>query len=499
MKKANAKIVIYNALIYTASGLLLRCFSFFLLPLYTAYLTTEDYGIISLAASFIETAAFVVAFSLFSAVMRFYVDLKEDSKRLKRFYGTVSLFVFLSSIFFGVILTVFYSYLSRFIFAGVPYYPVIFVSLVALVFHCQQVIFDTILRSQQQAKKSSLISIAFFIFNAVLTIVFICIFKLGAVGVIAASGIAYFVCTACLVIYMLRTRQISYCLDIALLKDALRYSLPIMPHNLSTHIALLASQILVGDVISLGSLGIYSVASKFGNLADTIQVYIDRAYGPWFYEVMHGGGEDLKNNLRKTVQLLISCIGLAFLVLALFSHDCIVLFLNKNYVEAWKYVPCIILVFAIKTMYYFYVEILFYYKKASKYLFTATVTGSTLNIILSFFLIPIWGIVGAVLANAISMLVRVIIVVVISKRFADIGLYVRDFILNFITIAVFMAVGLSFSYLKFSSSFNILNFGFKIFVVLMYSSYAFFKYRKHLLFWIMVIREKYRHCFKNVV
>ena len=272
-----------------------------------------------------------------------------------------------------------------------------------------------------------------------------------------------------------------------------------MPHNLSTNIAMFVSKILIGDTVSLGSLGLFSVANKFGHLADTIQVYVDRAYGPWFYEVMHGGAADLKSNLRKTVQLLISCIGLIFLVLALFSHDCIVLFLNKNYVEAWKYVPCIVLVFTIKTMYYFYVEILFYYRKASKYLFIATVSGSTLNVILSFFLIPKWGILGAILANAISMLLRVLIVVLISKRFADVGLYVKDFILNFFTISVFMAIGLSFSYLKFSNSFSILNFGFKILVVLVYICYVFFKYRKQLLLWITVLQEKFRHRFENVV
>ena len=486
------KKVVYNAIIYTASGLLLRCFSFFLLPLYTAYLTTEDYGINSLATSFIETSAFVATFSLFSAVMRFYVDLKDNPEKLRRFYGTISLFVFLSSIFFGVLLTIFQSHVSRLLFAGVAYYPIILVCLLALVFNCQNNIYDNILRSQQQAKKSSLLSIAFFFVNAALTVLFICVFNLGAVGVIAASGIAYLVYTLYIVVFMIRNEQITFCMDIALLKDALRYSLPIMPHNLSTHIAMFVSKILIGDAVSLGSLGLYSVANKFGHLADAIQNYVDRAYGPWFYELMYDGGAtaEMKLKLRKTVQLLISCIGLFFLILALFSHDCIVLFVSKNFVAAWKYVPFIVWVFTIKTMYYFYVEVLFYYKKASKYLFTATVTGSMLSIILSFLMVPLWGVMGAILANGLSMLARVAIVVVISKRFADVGLCIKDFVLNFLTVAIFMAVGLSFSYIKFSESFSFPNFMFKILVVLVYIGYVFFRYREQAIAGWQLVRKK---------
>ena len=167
--------------------------------------------------------------------------------------------------------------------------------------------------------------------------------------------------------------------------------------------------------------------------------------------------------------------------------------------EAWKYVPLIVLVFTIKTIYYFYVEILFYFKQASRFLFTATTTGSTLNILLSVFMIPKWGILGAIFAQCVSVLVRIIIVVVISKRFADVGLCVKDFILNFLTIALFIAIGLSFSYLKYEDSFSILNFGFKFLIVLTYAFYVFFKYRSHLLLSVNVLRGKIKGYINSVI
>ncbi|MBQ4473835.1 MAG: oligosaccharide flippase family protein [Lachnospiraceae bacterium] len=479
-KNTTTKRVVLNSFIYSASGLLLKCFSFFLLPLYTAYLTTEDYGINSIATSFITTMGFVVAFSLFSAVMRFYVDLKDDPEQLKRFYGTISLFTLLSGLVFGTLLTLLRGLVSEHIFSGVPYYPIIFVSLIALLFHCQQLIFDNVLRSQQKAMHSSLVTIVFFFVTLGLNILFVVVLKMGALGTILASAISYGAHSIYFIIYMLATRQMVYCLDLPLLKKALKYSVPIMPHNLSTQIAVLVSKVLIGDAVSLGSLGVYTVATQFGNMADTVQNYVDYAYGPWLYEKLHAREEAYKSNIRKTVKLLCAVIGLFFLGISLFAHDYIILFIKKDYYDAWKYVPLIVLVFTIKTAYYFYVEVLFYYKKASKFLFTATVTSSILNVLLSYFLIPAWGVLGSIAADGISMVIRVLIIYFISRRFEDIGLKMKDFLLNFVMVSGFIAAGLSLSFFKYGNKFIILNFGFKVVIVLLYIGINLYLHREQI-------------------
>jgi O-antigen/teichoic acid export membrane protein len=66
--------VLSNSIIYTLGGIITKCFAFFLLPLYTAYLTPEDYGITSIVTTFLNISSFVVSFSLYAAVLRLYVD-----------------------------------------------------------------------------------------------------------------------------------------------------------------------------------------------------------------------------------------------------------------------------------------------------------------------------------------------------------------------------------------------------------------------------------------
>lgn len=486
----SGKKVVLNSIIYSASGLLIKCFSFFLLPLYTAYLTTEDYGVTSIATSFIATTCFVVAFSLFSAVMRFYVDLKTDPEKLKRFYGTIVIFVFISGAAFFGLFTLFRGALSKYVFQGTDYYPVILVTLVSLIFFCQHNVYDNILRSQQKAAKSSILGIAYFFVTLALNILFVVVLKMGAVGSLLASLGGYFIYTVYFLIDMTVKKEITFCLDLKLLKSALKYSIPIMPHNLSTQIASLISKILIGDAVSLAGVGIYSVAAQFGTIADTIQVYVDQAYGPWLYEKLNEKEDGYKTFIRNISKTMIAVIGLFFIGISLFAQDYIILFVDKSYAEAWKFVPFIVLVFAIKTMYYFYVEVLFYYKKASKFLFTATLTSSFVNLVLSYFFIKSYGVYGSVAADAVAMLLRVAIIVIISKRFDDIGLRVFDFIKNAVVVAAFIFGGLALSYTKYQYTFSLINFAYKIAVVALYVLLVLFLNRKSIKPFIEVLKSK---------
>lgn len=488
----SAKKAIVNSVIYTFSGLLLKCFSFFLLPLYTVYLTTEDYGITSVSNSFIGTMVIIASFSLYTAVSRFYVEYKAEPEKLKRFYGTVVLFTLIASVAWGLVLTVFRGALTRYVFSGVDFWPVIVICLGAFAFNIQHTVYTAMLKSQQKAMAAALLSIASFFIKLALNIYFVVVAKKGAVGVLLATMISDGVIFLISIADMLRTKTITFCLDFKLLKSALFYSVPIMPHNLSTSIASLISKVLIGDQVSLASLGLYTVAAQFGNIADTIQNYVDSAYGPWLYEKLHAKEENYKKDIRKIVKFLVSVIGLFFLGIALFSHDYIILFFDASYAQAWTYIPMTVAVFAIKTIYYFYVEVLFYYKKASRLLFVATLSSSILNVLLTAFMVPLWGVYGSIVADAISMVVRVAIVVYISKCFEDIGLRFWDFVGSFVETVLFIAVGSSLSYTIFADSFSWWNFAFKVLIVMLYVGKMMLLHKEQIKAGVLMIKRKNR-------
>ena len=129
--------VLENSFFYIFSSLLVKAMGFLLLPIYTLFLTPDDYGITNLVMGFINVATFIVAFSLYSSVIRFYADYKENQTKLKKLYGTIISFVFISGVVSLILGLVFRSLVVNLFFEGLnlSYSFIAFLSLVFISLH----------------------------------------------------------------------------------------------------------------------------------------------------------------------------------------------------------------------------------------------------------------------------------------------------------------------------------------------------------------------------
>lgn len=57
------------------------------------------------------------------------------------------------------------------------------------------------------------------------------------------------------------------CIDKGILKELLKYSLPLVPHTVAYNIQTYATKVIINGKLSLALLGIYSLASQFGSIA----------------------------------------------------------------------------------------------------------------------------------------------------------------------------------------------------------------------------------------
>ena len=70
-----------HSAIYGLGGLVSRILAVFLLPLYTHYLSTSDYGQIETLIALVTVLAIVLQFGISSAFFRFYFDAEDDAGR----------------------------------------------------------------------------------------------------------------------------------------------------------------------------------------------------------------------------------------------------------------------------------------------------------------------------------------------------------------------------------------------------------------------------------
>lgn len=470
--------VLENSFLYTFSSLLVKAIGFLLLPVYTLYLTPEDYGITNLVSSFIGVATFIVAFSLYRAIIRFYADYKDDREKLKRFYGTVVLFVSLSGCIFVGFMFLFRVLLIKWFFEGIAFFPFVVIALLSLTFVCLNTVYQSILQGMQAGKKLTIINLVVFFLNVGFTLIFIGVFKMGAVGVLLSSLLI----NLFYVVYMLydlkKNDLIIFCIDKLILREALGYSIPIMPHNLSTHIASFASRVFINKSATLAEVGLYGVAMQFGTIIDMIQSSVNNAFAPWFFDAMNQGGDAGKRQAVIFSRFLLILYSLIYMGIGLFSPEVLIIMTTERYHLAWTVIPLLVIAFSVKSIYYFYINILFYYKQAANKIFISTITGSIGDIILASILVKLYGMYGAAIAFLIAKVIVVSIVVAMSKMYDDVGYRVIDMLKIIIPSLMFMGVGLYFSYTQYLTTFSWMNMLYKTGVFLVYLAFIYITNRQ---------------------
>ncbi|MBQ2024132.1 MAG: oligosaccharide flippase family protein, partial [Alistipes sp.] len=83
-----------NTLILTIGKISTQAISFFLLPLYTAYLTKQDYGVVDLVSTIVTLLIPILNLQIEQGIFRFMVTNRDDKQRLSSIISTSFTFLF---------------------------------------------------------------------------------------------------------------------------------------------------------------------------------------------------------------------------------------------------------------------------------------------------------------------------------------------------------------------------------------------------------------------
>lgn len=442
---SSKKNLLKNSGIYSLVQILQKAIGLFLLPVYTSLLSPIDKGITDVVQPLVAFLSIFYTLSLNSAVVRFYVDYKENNKELKEFWGTCISFVILNSFILTIILIIFKDVLLLPIAKGINFYPYIILGLISITFNPIYTIFQSTLQAKEQSAIYGLNNLLYFIINLSLNIFFVVVLRVGALGVLLALAITDTIFFIYTLIKFIPT--ITMKIKKSYLVQALKYSLPLLPHSLSGWAVSMIDRLFLNGYEGLAVPAIYSTGSQFANIINVITVAVNQAYVPWFFEMM----KDKEKNESEIIKIAeYTTIIYCFLAMgmSLFGPEIFKIMVDDAYSEGWKVIPLLSFSFVFNGIYYFYVNPLFYNKKGVKFIAIGTFTGAILNSLLNILLIPKFSMMGSALASLISMMLSCILVYLISKKIEPIRLNILKL---FFFVAVFLAISmLSFVIVGFS-------------------------------------------------
>lgn len=384
--------LIKNIGLLTLSNFATKFLSFFLVPLYTAVLTTTEYGTYDLFYTTVSVLVPVLTTNIQESVLRFCLEKGYNKKALI----TLAMRYFLAStaiVAAGLCINSIFGIIQIGVLSAVLFF-LMFISQAA------SGIVLAYIRGVDRIADLSISSVVVSITTIACNVLFLVTFKWGLTGYFLANIIGPIIQCAYLVIRSRMFKEIDFSKSYEQEnRDMVAYSKPLIANSIAWWLNSAFSRYAIVLFCSLADNGIYSVASKIPSILNIIQSIFNQA---WTLSAVKDFDREDNNNFFSNTYTAYNC----FLVLtcsAIIVVDKILakfLYAEDFYV-AWKYVPwlTIAIIFGALSG---YVGGFFSAVKNSKVFAQSTIMGAVVNIILNFALTPFWGILGASVATAIS-------------------------------------------------------------------------------------------------
>jgi O-antigen/teichoic acid export membrane protein len=386
--------------------------AFFLIPVYTRYLTPADYGGLEIFQTTLSILSIIFVMGLTTALFRSYFNYDNEEKR-KTVVGTTFLFLTGTSALFLLILMALAGDFSALLFGSVEYAVYFRVIFLTSFFDVGIVIAFSVFRAREESKKYAIFALVRFLAAAGLNILFVVVLHKGVLGILLGGLIAAFLLYSILLRDIIKNAKLRF--SIAELKEMLSFGLPLVPAGLAAWIMTMADRYFLQFLSTSQELGLYSLGYKFGMVVQALIVGpIILAWGPFFWSVTK---EKNAKEIYSSVLTYFALVGMAVaLVLSVLSKEILVIMTTPPFYGAYKVIPLI----AVSYVLYGCYQILspgILLERKTKYLAFIVGFGAAVNLGLNYLLIPSYGMMGAAVATVISYLLLPIGSYFVSRRY----------------------------------------------------------------------------------
>ncbi|MCA0227923.1 polysaccharide biosynthesis C-terminal domain-containing protein [Patescibacteria group bacterium] len=381
------KDLIKNTIIIAFGKLSTQFLTFLLLPLYTSYLTTSEFGTVDLAMTYIGLLAPLIMVALEMAAFRFLIDARDIEKEKIRVITNVLQMVGL----FAVIALLLFAVVSRFV--AVPFgwlMPGVVLAIIASNMLLQ------FARGFGDNVKYSIGGVVAGVTTIAANILFIVYMGMGAEGMLFGVLIGNLAVAAYLFVVLKVHRFIILSAsDKSLKLKLLRYSAPLVPNGMSWWAINAADRTVVAIVLGVASNGIYAVAYKFPMIFNGLFSFFGMS---WTESAsMNIEKRDRDEFFSQTMNASIRLFGSLGLCIIAGVSLVFTLLVSQTYHEAYMYIPLLIVGSFFNSIVSLYGAI-YIAKKMTKQVMNSSIIAAFISILLTVCLISQIGLFAPALA-----------------------------------------------------------------------------------------------------
>jgi O-antigen/teichoic acid export membrane protein len=453
---ADLKKTFGHAGVYTIGIIASSAVSFIMLPIYTRFLTPGDYGILELLEMTTDIVTTVTALGIHNGLFKFYYayDREQDRKEL-----VSTIFILVASLFFitsslGALSS---GLISRIIFGSDEYSYYVTISFFNMFLQFLGLMCLSYLRVLYKSRLFVVISIIKLALQLSLNIVLVVGLDMKVLGVLYSTMISAFIICLSMGYYTLKNVGVHFSREKAI--GLIKFGIPFVFTGLGTFVLTFSDRYFLKYYRGVADVGIYSLGYKFGFLLMTFPVF--PLFNIWMVQRFELVNKDGYENIFNTFLSWFFIITLTtVLAITVISRDLLRVMSSPAFWDAYRIIPIILVAYffqACTDVFNFGI----YHKGKTRYIAYSTILSALVILVLSFLLIPSYGIYGAAWATLIAFTIRLIYVYIFSQKLFKIryefGKPILTFCIAVLAIVVYLVTSdlAMFKKLYVSSSFSV--------------------------------------------
>ena len=415
-KRQASKELFIDTIVFAIGTVGAKVIMFFLLPIYTHYLSASELGAAELVVNFMNLLYPIATINILSSLLRYSMTNVNDKKEvLKSTFFIILIGCAITSVILYVInikssVQDWKHYLCILLFA-----------------YSMNQMLSVFAKSIGKTKICAIGGILYTVFLFIISVIFIVLFRRGTAGYLEGIIVANFlsICFYAIILKIHKYFSLKF-VDWKLMKEMILFSIPLIINSISWWLTSFCDRFVLEMYSGTDSVGIYSVASKIPMLVSTVASIFMQA---WVLSAIKEYEREEKTNLYDDVFEKFSSLFMCWAaVIICICKPLVSLIVSQTFFDSWVYVP-LLLCGAVFNGFGTFFSALYTSAKKNVSVMLTTLSGAVVNIILNFILIPNYGIYGAVIATMISQLVVMIYRMIDSKRFIVINYSITKFIL----------------------------------------------------------------------
>lgn len=391
------KALVKNTLIITIGKICTQLITFFLLPLYTGILSTEEFGIVDLLNTLVSLLLPIVTFQVEKALFRELIEVRDSDKDKTSIISNSIFSVITQCILYLVIFLVISTFVNN------KYKYFLATNVIAYIF--SSLLLQTA-RGLGDNKKYAIGSFISAFFTIIFNIILLVVIKLGANGMLLGTLLGHLSCVVYLFFSLKVYKYINIkAVDKKIIRRLWTYSIPLIPNAISWWVFNASDRVIVSAFLGLSSNGLLSAATKFSTVYITLYNMFDMSWTESM--ALHINDDDMEDYFSKVFNIMINLfISLAMGIIACMPFVYPIL-INEKFALGYGLVP-ILIIASFFNVIVGLISVIYVAKKNTKAIANTSVFAAICNIVTHLCLIKFIGLYAAVVSTLVSYFVMTI-------------------------------------------------------------------------------------------